>query len=160
MFLINEYGNVKVSSRRNNASIFDTCSPFCCPKTSFVNLLCKRDRIQPFMYMSVSTQVFVRTVLKYCVLMSVIKIYFYRYIIRWFLLLFMWKNPCRVVLVLCGCTRDVEFMSWCCVCELSWFIRIPEFLMPLDTPQLRHVRIKFSEGEQFMFLPQVLFPFH
>ena len=29
------------------------------------------------------------------------------------------------------------------------------FLMPLDTTQLRHVRIKFSEGEQFMLLPQV-----
>jgi len=27
--------------------------------------------------------------------------------------------------------------------------------MPLDTTQLRHVRIKFSEDEQFMFLPQV-----
>lgn len=82
MFVINEYGNVKLSPRRHNALISDTCSPFCCPKTNFVNLSFTRDRIQPFMYLSGSTQVIVHTVLKYCVLVSVIKIYFYRNIIR------------------------------------------------------------------------------
>jgi hypothetical protein len=104
MFLINEYGNVKVSPRRHNALIFGTCSPFCCPKTSFVNLSCKRDRIQPFMCVSSSMWVFVNTVLKYCVLVSVIKIYFYRNIIRWFMSVCMWRTPCRALLGLCGCT--------------------------------------------------------
>lgn len=132
MFLINEYGNVKVSPRRNNVSISDICSTFCCPKSSFVSHSCKRDRILSFMYVSGSTWIFVHTAMKYCILVSVIKIYLYRNIIR-FMSFWMWRTPCRAVLGLCGCTRNIEFMNWCCIYELSWFIRIPEFLMPLDT---------------------------
>ena len=133
MFLINEYGNVKVSPRRNNASVFDTWNTFCCPKSNFVSHSCKRDRILPFTYVSGSTWVFVHTALKYCILMSVIKIYLCGNVIRWFMSFWMWRTPCRAVLGFCGCTRNVEFMNLYCICELSWFIRIPEFLMPLDT---------------------------